>query len=228
MGAQELNLLLNAYPPELWAFFGGDQFTLNTAAGFLQMEGFDWLIPLVFSFFAAGIGARAIAGEEEENTIDFLLATPLSRKLLVLEKALAMLVCLSCLGVVLIAGLILGYFFQMKISFDNILAVSVSAVLIGFLFGTIALAVGAGTGSRGLSMGIMSGLAIGSYLLYSLGALVDNLEKWKWLSPFFYYSGNDPLVNGLKLGHVLILVSLSVIAITKAVFVFKNRDISVR
>ena len=57
-----------------------------------------------FAFFAAGMGARAIAGEEEENTMDLLLATPISRSSIVIEKACAMLVCLVCLGIALIVG----------------------------------------------------------------------------------------------------------------------------
>lgn len=224
---EQLDLLMAAYPAEILAMFGGDQTALSSPAGFLQVEGFGWLVPLVFAFFAAGMGARAIAGEEEENTMDLLLATPISRSSIVIEKACAMLVCLVCLGIALIVGLVFGYFFQMKISFGNILSASSSAVLIGLVFGTVALAVSAATGRRGVSMAVMSALAIGSYLLYSLGALVDGLKDWKWLSPFFYYAENEPLANGIDWSHASVLLGVSVIGVIAAVFAFRRRDISV-
>ena len=76
-------------------------------------------------------------------------------------------------------------------------------------------------------MAVMSALAIGSYLLYSLGALVESLNDWKWLSTFFYYDENEPLANGLDWSHASVLFGVSVIAVLVAVLTFRKRDVSV-
>ena len=47
------------------------------------------MVPLLLMIAAIGAGAGAIAGEEERGTLELLLANPLSRRRLVLEKTAA-------------------------------------------------------------------------------------------------------------------------------------------
>ena len=48
------------------------------------------MVPLLLLIAAIGAGARATAGEEERGTLDLLLANPISRRRLVLEKLAAL------------------------------------------------------------------------------------------------------------------------------------------
>lgn len=81
-----LNKLLESYPKELTALIGhvGD---ITSPEGFLRAEVFSFLLPLLLLIFAIGFGARSIAGEEEEKTLDLVLATPISRLQLVVAQA---------------------------------------------------------------------------------------------------------------------------------------------
>ena len=69
-----------------------------SAAGYLGSELFSFMVPLLLLIAAVGAGARAIAGEEERGTLDLLLANPVSRRRLVLEKLAALAAELAGLG----------------------------------------------------------------------------------------------------------------------------------
>jgi len=74
---------------------GGD---FSSPQGFINTELFSWLGPIVFIAFAVGAANRALAGEEEDGTLSLLLAYPLSRPSLVLQRFAAMVVTIGVLG----------------------------------------------------------------------------------------------------------------------------------
>ncbi len=47
------------------------------------------------------------------------------------------------------------------------------------------------------------------------------------MSPFYYYIGGDPLLNGLNVGHAGVLIGLTAIFIVAALILFERRDLSV-
>ena len=97
----DLNEMVKDYPEALKAFiaFGGD-LDYVSGAGYLGSELFAFMVPLLLLIAAIGAGARAIAGEEERGTLDLLLANPLSRRRLVLEKLAAVAVEVTLSSVV--------------------------------------------------------------------------------------------------------------------------------
>jgi ABC-2 type transport system permease protein len=64
-------------------------------------------------------------------------------------------------------------------------------------------------------------------LFRSLAPLAEKLEPYRKLSPFYYYIGADPLVNGLNLGHVAVLLGLIVVLLAVALLAFQRRDVAV-
>src|SRR5512146_735571 len=95
----DLNRMVEDYPDALKAFiaFGGD-LDYVSGAGYLGSELFSFMVPLLLLVAAIGAGARALAGEEERGTLDLLLANPLSRRRLVLDKLAALTVELTMLA----------------------------------------------------------------------------------------------------------------------------------
>src|SRR5581483_5163390 len=74
-------------PPALQAIVGVE-LQIGTPAGFLSAEYYSWITILLIVYVAIE-GTGAIAGEESAGTMDLLLAQPVSRSRVVLEKALA-------------------------------------------------------------------------------------------------------------------------------------------
>ena len=225
----DLNEMVRDYPEALKAFiaFGGD-LDYVSGAGYLGSELFAFMVPLLLLVAAIGAGARAVAGEEEHGTLDLLLANPLSRRRLVLDKLAAVAAEVVLLSIVLVAALAVGVaVVGMNVSAAHLAAATASAALLAVAFGAIALFVGAFSGHRGMAIGVAAGGAIAAYLVNSLAALVTFLEPARAVSPFYHYAASDPLRQGLALDHVAFLVLVTVVAAALAVLAFERRDLAV-
>lgn len=226
-GMEGLDELLAQYPEDLMALIGAtDMASLTTPAGYLNAELFGFMLPILFVVFAIGQGSAAIAGEERTGTMELLLAQPISRGRLVLEKFASMVV--STVGLALVGWLALvagKVAIDMDISVVRLAEGIVSVTLLGLAFGAAALAIGSITGSRGLSTGAAAAAAVGTYVLHALGLIVDFMEPARWLSPFYYYSANTPLANGLSPAHVAALSAVVLVCLAVAYFGFQRRDV---
>ena len=216
----DLNELVESYPEALKAFiaFGG-QADFTSAAGYLGSELFAFMIPALFLVASVGNGAGAIAGEEERGTLDLLLSFPRSRTRIALEKLAAMCAEVVGLGVVLWLALWIGArIFGMHVSAAHLGSAAAVLVALAIAYGAIAFMLAAGTGRKTL--------AVSAYLVNSLAALVDALEPFRKLSPFYHYVAGDPLRQGLDPWHTLFLVALGLVAAVAGVLLFARRDVA--
>jgi ABC-2 type transport system permease protein len=222
------NDFVKAAPKELMAAFVGNITDLVSPVGFLNSQIFFLIGPLLLLLYAVGQGSSAIAGEEERGTLDLLLANPLPRWRVVVEKFGAMVVGTLGLALMLWLGLAVGALWaKMDISMGRMAEATLATALLGLAFGTLGLALGCATGNRGLSNGVTSTVALAAYLLNALAPLAEKLEPYRKLSPFYYYIGADPLANGLNLGHVAVLLGLIVVLLAVALLAFQRRDVAV-
>jgi ABC-2 type transport system permease protein len=97
--------------------------------------------------------------------------------------------------------------------------------LLGLVFGALALAIGAATGSTGLSRGVPAVVAVVAYMVHGLGPMVTWLEPVRELSPFYQYIGHDPLRSGVSVPSVTVAVATVVVLTAVAVWGFSRRDI---
>jgi ABC-2 type transport system permease protein len=177
--------------------------------------------------YAIGAGARATAGEEEAGSLDLLLSTPVRRRRVLTDKFAAM--ALASFGLVLVMWLslvVFGPMFDLRPGLGGFTAMCLNTFLLGVAFGTLALAVGAGTGSKALAIGVPSGIALVTFIVNAASTSVGWLEPFRVLSPFYYYSGGDPIVNGLDPVHALLLAAISAVALGYALWAFERRDLA--
>lgn len=222
-----LNRLVDEYPEALKAFiaFGGS-IDYVSGAGYLGIELFSFMVPLLFVIAAVASGAAAIAGEEERGTLDLLLAQPVSRRSVGVAKILALATEVAALSIVLWLALWAGVaLFDMGVPTSNLLAASLTAGALGLTFGALAFVLGAATGRRALSIGVTAAAAVAAYLVNALAALVSELDRLQRTSPFYHYAVGDPLREGIAPGHVAILVAITVVAAVAGIILFERRDV---
>jgi beta-exotoxin I transport system permease protein len=223
----EYSKLVQNYPEPLLALFGVEKSGVGSAAGYLQAELFGLMVPLTLIAYMISAGSAATAGERDAGTLEFLLAQPVSRARVLLEKSLGLVTALAAITVAF--ALVLVAFaraFALHVAVPDLLAATLSVFLLAALFGAVALFFGAVTGHRPLAAGIASALALTAFLLSSLAALVEGLERFRPLSPFWWYSGHDPLRRGLEPLHVALLVAGIVVFASAAVAAFGRRDVT--
>jgi len=193
--------------------------------GFLNAEVTSILGPLVVAAVAI-TSAASVAGEEEAGILTLVLAHPLTRTRFLLARAAAVAVATSVMGGAAFAGLVVGVALAGGgIGIGDLAAEAVHLAFLGFVLGAVALALGGTTGRRSVAVGGAAGFAVLTFLINSFAPLVHVIAWLRYLSPFYYYSGSDPLTNGIDVGDLLILGATAVVFTGLAVAAFRNRDV---
>jgi ABC-2 type transport system permease protein len=223
----DLQELLDQMPPAIRQLFSMSELGIGTPEGFLNMELFSFVAPLLIFAYTVSVGGSATAGEEERGTMDLLLANPVPRWRVVLEKSAAFLLGAIVIGVGMWVGAAVGAAVSgVELDLGLIGQALASVVLLGLAFGAFAMALGAITGRRWAAAAIALMVAVASFFLNGLGSLVDWLDPWRPVSPFYHYISNDPLIHGLDLSHAAVLVAVTVACTAVAVVAFERRDLT--
>jgi ABC-2 type transport system permease protein len=226
MPIETMARLIESYPElnTIFAAFGGGDF--STPAGFFQLEIFSLMAPAATLIVGIAVGTRALAGEESKNTMGLLLANPVKRSKIVIEKSLAMVICCVVAGVTTFFGVAAGSLFGgLDMNMGNIAASCLLAILLGLAFGMLSLGLAAATGQGKIASFGSIGLVLVSYITASFLPLSDNLAGYAKWSPYHYYSGSEPVINGLNLGHVAVLGIMAVVFFILSIYLFQRRDL---
>jgi ABC-2 type transport system permease protein len=217
--ASSTSQMIEAFPEEMRQIF--DMSTYTTGEGYLNVELFSMVVPLIFIAVGATWGAAATADEEEKGTADLLLTLPVSWVRVMTTKIAATVLALVVLACVLAGSSMI----DMGVEAGGIASACLMASLLGILYAGVAFLVGAMTGRRGVAIGATITLALAAFIAYSLASMVDFFESINPANPFEWALGFNPLVNGLDAGYVLRLLLLSIVLLAAAVLVFRRRDI---
>jgi len=227
MNNPEMAAVLDAYPPELLDALGFTDIT--SPAGYLGATTFGLLGPFLVLVFGAILGSRAIAGDEEAGRLDVLLAHPVERWSVVVQRFAAMVLALALPMVLLFVALLVasGPAEFTSIGVARLAAATLQLGTFGVFFGSLALAVGAAIGSRGIAWGAVALVGVLGYLANTLAPSIDAISWSRSFSPFYYYSGGRPLVNGLQVDDMLVLLACVAVLVAVALVGFRRRDIAV-
>ncbi|MBN2346876.1 MAG: ABC transporter permease subunit [Candidatus Aminicenantes bacterium] len=224
--AAEMLKVLEKLPPVIKNLIGKNEF-MATPENFFNLQPFSILLPLLFIVFAVARGSDATAGEEERGTLDLLLANPLPRRRLVLEKSLAHGASLLLLSLVFWLAMAGGTrLFGIVLDTDRLAAVTFSCWLLGLTFYALSLACGCWRGGKKTAIGVSGGLAVVTFLVNAYAPMVESLRPYRVFSPFYFYNGNNVLGNGLFLPHVFVQIGLIAFFFGAALLAFGRRDLS--
>ncbi|NDE47762.1 MAG: hypothetical protein EB019_02145, partial [Actinobacteria bacterium] len=172
---EALQGFLESYPEAIRKIFRMQDYT--SGPGFLSTELYSMMIPLVLIAVGGTWGAAATAEEEDEGTADLLLTLPISRSRILISKmfaAISVVIVLAFLG--LLNVIVLRGVVDMEIETAKLLAGTISSIAIGLFFTGVAFLIGAHSRSKGVAVGVVTGVALITFLIYSLSALVDDFD----------------------------------------------------
>jgi ABC-2 type transport system permease protein len=219
-----LKTLGDSIPEELMALFGGGN--MSTPEGWYQVEMFGLMLPIATITVAVVVGTAAIAGEENKNTMGLLLANPVRRSTVILQKTGTMVLFAAIVGAAAFLGTMAGSLLgDLGLDVQNVAAASALGTLLGLVFGAIALALGAATGRTQIAAYGATGLAVVSFVANGFLPLSDSLEGLARFQPFYYYLTSDPLNNGMDWAHAGVLAGLIVVFVSAALALFQRRDL---
>jgi len=207
-------------------FTVGSGVDFTTPAGYLNTELLTFMGPLMVLVYSIGAGASALAGEEDRRTLDLLLANPISRTRVLLEKfaalAAGVVVLMLALWVALLAeGAVAG----MNVPIVHSAAALLHLGLLGIEFGALALFVGALVGHLAASRAVPALVAVVAYLVNGFAPLASWLRPLRPLSPFYQYIGHDPMRTGVSPTALAITLGSTAALLALAVIAFRKRDV---
>lgn len=174
--------------------FGMDRLSFGTLIGFYAVECGN-VLGLGGAFYAALCAAGILSKEEKDKTAEFLLTHPVSRKRIITEKLLAVLIQITVMNIMIYAVSVgsiaaVGEEIPLKeISLLHLAYYLLQIELAGICFGISAFL------RRG-SAGVGLGIAAMMYFLNLIANIADVAAFLKYITPFGYCDGADIVANG--------------------------------
>lgn len=199
----------------------------TSPVGFLSSEPYYVILPIVLIILSIVLGSSLLAREEQNHTLELILARPVSRGRLLAGKAAGGFVVLLAVNTVAaLAMIIFTRAFGIDISVAALVKVHVMLFLLALIFGALALALAAaGRAAQRTGTAVAALLALGGYILTSLEGTVTWLRWPAKLLPYHYFDPSDILSGNFPwraaLGFIIVIVILGVFAWAS----FRRRDI---
>lgn len=217
--------LAESFPEALQKIFRMDDYT--TAAGYLSTELMSFTVPFIFIALGSAWGARIATEDQENGTADLMLSLPISRNEYIASRLVAAAVVMLAATATFIVTLVVGTrMVSMDIAVSRLVAAGTVLLGLGALHMTFAAAVGAAIGRRGASFGIAMAIGVALFVQYSLGALVEFVDKATPFNPMQWSIGSDPVRRGFDAGHLGFTAGLMVPLVWITFRRFSRRDIA--
>ncbi len=206
------------------AAFGMDRLNFGTLIGFYAIECGN-ILGLGGAFFASLCAVGILSKEEENKTAEFLLTHPVSRKRILTEKLIAVLMQITAMNL-LIYALSVGTIAAVgeaipwkEISLLHLGYYLLQLELAGICFGISAFL-------RKGSAGVGLGIAAMMYFLNLIANIADTAKFLKYITPFGYCEGADIVSNG-RLDGVMVAVGtvIGIVGVMIAYLKYTKKDI---
>ena len=223
--AAQLQKSFDSLPDAAVQLFGGST-DFFSPVGFLNSQIFFLMLPMILAILAIGLGSSLVGREEEDLTIEPLLARPISRSKFLLSKALAGMIVLAFVTIVaLLTTLIVGRLVDLTVPISSIVWATAACYLLVLSLGSIAFLLSSLGRARAASIGIAAFVALGGYLISSLSETVTWLSGPGKLFPFHYYSPEQILRGNFDWANVIFPATLTIVCAVLAWASFRRRDI---
>lgn len=222
--------MLETIPPAMLQIFGfSDADMLMTIEGFIG-SAYVLYAMLILSIYGIATGFNITLNEEDDGIMDTLLALPISRTQVVIEKVLAY--SLTTLGIIVLciafplAAIVLS---NAEVDTGKIV-LSILSIYPGLMLiiGVTSL-IGTTVKRRTTAIGLSAVFVIGSYVLNILGGIAGEsiVGTLQGLSYFYHTDGQAIILDTYNPLTSLMLIAVTIGCIGLAIMMFNRRDIGV-
>jgi ABC-2 type transport system permease protein len=203
--------------------------SLFTLSGWVALGFIHPISIALFAVFAIAFPVSAVAGERQRGTLEVVLARPVSRRALFVTHLLAAMLfaavvaAAGLVGTVVSAGL-------MEVLDDlpvaNLPALWLNAVALYAAIGAISLAASVSYDRAAPAAAVALGIVLTSYSLQFIGSIWPDADWLADFSFFHYLRAEAVLSTGLRMGDLVVLVAVALVAAAYSLVVFPRRDIA--
>ncbi|MFC7045854.1 ABC transporter permease [Halobacteriaceae archaeon GCM10025711] len=213
-------------PPAVREGFGVSSSAITTVEGFLATEIYQFIWVLLLGLYMAYVAGGTIAGDVESGRMDLILATPVSRSKVLVEKYLSLLspiLLLNLLVPLFVYGGVIAI--DETIDFVSLVAVHLLSIPYLLLCAAIGLLLSVLVSREDLAQ--RGGIAAVFFLFVTETVTVDTDFEWLGaISPTRYYDTAQILVEETyDLGGAAILLAAAFVLLAISQFVFTESDL---
>lgn len=224
--AAELQKTFQNLPEAALQLVGGSA-DFFSPVGFLNSQIFFITLPALLGVLAIGLGSGLLAHEEQNKTIESLLARPISRSRLLAAKAVSGIFILAIVSLVgLVVTTLTAWAVHLEVSAWAIAGSFLTCFLLCLSFGAIAYLVTALGRSRSAALSVAAAFAFGGYVVSSLAGTVTWLSIPSKLFAFHYYQPEAVLRGTYDWAHALFFGGLLLVCAVLSWAAFRSRDLS--
>lgn len=223
-GLPSLDSIYADLPAGLQSLLGGSD--LVSPSGYLRTQLLAFFLPMVLLVLGMGRGAALLAGEEEDRTLDLLLAQPVSRARLYVIKAVALTWWLALAVLAALATLVaLDGVTGLHVGWRNLTAVCVQMGLLCLSAALLTMALSAAAGRRLVGIAAVGAYLLVAYVWFGLSDVVAWLVPARPWSLWRWYLADDPLTQGLDVGGAAVLLAVGAVSVAAGAWAFGRRDL---
>ncbi|MCQ5365964.1 ABC transporter permease [Anoxybacillus salavatliensis] len=226
---KEVTKLLQSLPPAMIKAFGMDQLSIGDLTGYYGVRVY-MMTTLLGSVYAAMLAANIVAKEENDKTIEFLLAKPVTRGEILTNKWLVVVVNILILNVVSLLVSLIG--FQMAKEYDvslkAIYLLTLATVFLHFTFASIAFLLSTMMRKTRNASSFALGLVFVTYFMNMMSSISEDLSFLKYVSPFKYVDA-APIIYDLQIDplYTSLMIAIIISSIVAAYAIYQKKDIVV-
>lgn len=223
-----LEAMMDLFPEAFAKIFGLDQLSMAEPIGFYATEAY-FMVILFGSLYAAILGASILAKEEDDKTIEFLLARPLSRTRMLANKLLVLFILLALfnIGIGLATFASFAAFDVGVYSSATLLRLVIAPLFVHLTFASLAFSLSLFFVRRKAATSMAIGMVIGLYFVDVLATLSEKFEILRYFTPYYYAEAVGIVHDGIKPVNVLVLMAVTTIALGASFLLYSRRDITV-
>lgn len=231
---------ISVYPQVIQSIGNIGDLPLYEALG-MSFKGFESYIasvvinflPILLGIYAIIAGTGILAGEEDDGTLELVMAQPVSRFQVVTAKAISLAVALIL--ILLVAAIADSLIFaavrqQSKTTLQagRLFLVVFSAWPITLATAMMSLFFGAFFPRRRVASTVAAVVLIASYFAKSLSGTVPSLQRVRFLSLFNYFNSTVTVfTNGVRARDVIVLILTALVFYVIACISFYARNVGV-
>jgi ABC-2 type transport system permease protein len=223
----DLAAVIAAVPPIL-AGLAGKPVNVETLGGYLQYK-YGYFFPVIASLWSILALSGTLAAEARRGSLEFVAATPISRRRLGLEKLSGHIVGMAIAVLFVFVSLVMTGLTASKLPGDE---VPVSAALgYALWFGLTALAAGSVAFAfapflgRGAAMGIAGAITFGGFILNGYQAAIPSLAPFANLTWFGWTTNHLPLAGSYDWASLVPVAVTAIVLFVVGIEAFVRRDI---
>lgn len=202
---------------------GGD---MSSPTGWVNAQVMSLSAPGALIAVGVVSALRGTVGEETRGTLALLLGNGIGRATFAGAKFLAMLIHVALAAVLLAAGLwVSNQIWDLGLGTGQLLGGVIHAMVLAWLFGSLTAAIGLSTGRARLTGMASITVAATSFVIATFFPLSQSLAGWERASPWYYFSGANALAEGVNVGYLLVLLSMTLACFAISLYRFSRRDL---